>query len=385
VYIKVRIWLAFSRLRTPNRRGELGVAVAAWLIAVSSAIAVLLAGGIALKITRHDRPNLQTPLPAGALLPSVPVSPSTTAAPAPRCPLSGLPPPGGAIPERPALAIKVDNYPAARPQSGLEKADIVFEEPIEAGITRLVAVFQCQGATLVGSIRSARAVDASILDQLSKPIFIHVGAIAPVLWLIKQADLFDQDLVTHAYVAQSPPGRNAPYDTYVSTAVGWMLQAGDSVAPAPLFTYSMTPLPGSPVTSIHIPYSLTNDNTWTWDAGTQRWLLSYSGIPSRVTDAGQIGVSNVIVEKVQVTTGPWTEDIQRDPEVQSQLVGSGPVAVFSDGRAAFGSWQRTSLAEPTHFIGSDGAAIALQPGATWVEIVPASVDVTTTPPSSPWP
>ena len=79
------------------------------------------------------------------------------------------------MPQRPALAVKVDNYPTARPQSGLDQADIVFEEPVEGRITRFVAVFQCQSPSLVGPIRSARAVDAPILDQLSKPIFVHVG------------------------------------------------------------------------------------------------------------------------------------------------------------------------------------------------------------------
>ena len=67
------------------------------------------------------------------------------------CPLTGQPVPGGGpVPQRPALAVKVDNYPAARPQSGLDKADVIYEEPVEGGITRYAAVFQCQEATLVG-------------------------------------------------------------------------------------------------------------------------------------------------------------------------------------------------------------------------------------------
>src|SRR5581483_4111884 len=80
----------------------------------------------------------------------------------PKCPLTGRAAPSGKVPQRPALAVKVDNYSAARPQSGLDNADIVFEEPVEGGITRFVAIFQCQNAALVGPIRSARNIDIGI-------------------------------------------------------------------------------------------------------------------------------------------------------------------------------------------------------------------------------
>ena len=78
------------------------------------------------------------------------------------CPLSGVPAPTGGVPNRPAMAVKVDNYPTARPQSGLDKADIVFEQPVEGGITRYVAVFQCNDAFLIGPVRSARSIDIGI-------------------------------------------------------------------------------------------------------------------------------------------------------------------------------------------------------------------------------
>ena len=75
-------------------------------------------------------------------------STTTTTAVQPTCPLTGEPAPGGTVPQRPAMAVKIDNYPAGRPQSGLDKADIIFEEPVEGGITRFAAVFQCQSSDL---------------------------------------------------------------------------------------------------------------------------------------------------------------------------------------------------------------------------------------------
>ena len=264
------------------------------------------------------------------------------------------------MPQRPALAIKIDNYPAARPQSGLGQADIVFEEPVEGGITRLVAVFQCQNADLVGPIRSARAVDAPILDQLSKPIFIHVGGIPPVLSLVKAADLFDEPLLARGPVVQNPRGRYAPYDTYVSAAAGWQLQPTDTAPPAPIFTYSSTTPEGTPVTSLHIPYSQSSNVTWTWYPGSGNWLLSYSGVPATIAEGGQIAVPNVVVQTVQVTYGPWVENSEGALEVQCQLTGSGPLEVFRNGLEMTGTWRRSSLEAPTRLVASNGSTIALQ-------------------------
>jgi hypothetical protein len=293
-----------------------------------------------------------------------------------------VPAAGGQVPQRPALAIKVDNYPSARPQSGLDKADIVFEEPVEGGITRLVAVFQCQSANLVGPIRSARAVDAPILDQLSKPLFVHVGGIKPVLSRVSEADLLDENLPANGSVVQNPPGRYAPYDTYVSTAAGWELHPSDTNPPASIFTYSPTTPSGTPVTSVHIPYSQTNDVTWKWDTNIGHWMLYYSGNPATVANSGQIAVPNIVVQTVQITYGPWVES-QGALEVQSQLTGSGPLRVFRNGLEVTGTWQRSSLDSPTRLVASDGSTIALEPGETWVELVPTSIAVTTTTPSSP--
>ena len=94
---------------------------------------------------------------------------TTTSTTAPAvCPLTGAPSPLGTPPNRPALAVKVDNYQAARPQSGLDDTDLVFEEPVEGGITRYVAVFQCNNATSIGPVRSARNIDIGILGQLGE-------------------------------------------------------------------------------------------------------------------------------------------------------------------------------------------------------------------------
>ena len=131
---------------------------------------------------------------------------TTTAAPAPACPLTGVPAPAGSVPQRPAMAVKIDNYPAGRPQSGLDKADIIFEEPVEGGITRFAAVFQCQDSALIGPVRSARNIDIGILGQLGSPLLAHVGGINPVLANINASPIV-QRRHRQQPVAHDPPGR----------------------------------------------------------------------------------------------------------------------------------------------------------------------------------
>jgi hypothetical protein len=360
------------------RHAKVGALSRAWVIAIVAVVVVLAGAGIALGVTsgkkakaaaHHDRP----PTTAATMIPA----PS-----GPDCPLTGQPAPGGQIPPRPALAFKVDNYPAARPQSGLDDADIVFEEVVEGGITRFVAVFQCHEAPLVGDIRSARAVDVPILDQLSRPLFVHAGGINPVIALVNGGNLINEDVFTHGSIVQHPAGRYAPYDTYASTSAAWALDPGDSTPPAPLFTYSSTVPSGTPVGSVTIPFSGTNDNNWTWSPFTGTWLLSIGGVPENMADHTRVGVANIVVQTVHVTLGPWLENSEGGLEVQSQLVGSGPLAVFRNGEEITGTWQRAALSDATSLVAADGSTIALDPGKTWVELVPTYIPVTTTAPIS---
>ncbi|HEX3948198.1 MAG TPA: DUF3048 domain-containing protein, partial [Acidimicrobiales bacterium] len=158
-----------------------------WWLVAGAAGAVLLAG------CSSGSPAPKPP-PKTTTTSTVPAT-TTSTAPVVDCPLTGSPVPGsGGVPARPALAVKITNYVAGRPQTGLDKADIVFEEPVEGGITRYAAVFQCQDAPLVGPVRSARNIDIGILGELGTPLLVHVGGIDPVLANIAASPLVNVDL-----------------------------------------------------------------------------------------------------------------------------------------------------------------------------------------------
>jgi hypothetical protein len=308
---------------------------------------------------------------------------TTTAAPvAPSCPLTGAPAPSGSVPARPALGVKIGNYSGDRPSAGLNQADIVFEEPVEGSITRILAVFQCQSAPLVGDLRSAREPDVGILSQLSHPVFAHAGGIDPVLALLKAAPITDINVLDGSgSVLIKPAGRVAPYSTFTSTAAMWALYPSDVTPPSPIYQYSST-LPSGAVSgsgvSVHIPFSASSDVTWQWNGATNSYLRLYSNVPDKLLDGSQTAAANVVIMTVHTTSGPWVENSEGGLEVQVTATGSGPLVVMRNGVAITGTWSRASLTEPATLTAANGSPITLQPGNTWNELVPVGIPVTVT-------
>jgi hypothetical protein len=302
---------------------------------------------------------------------------TTTTQPPVYCPLTGMPLQPGQSINRPALAVKIDNYPAARPQSALNQADIVFEEPVEGFITRFVAVYNCNSPTFLGPIRSARYEDIGILDQLSSPVFVHAGGIAPIMSLIKSdTSAFNINILANPQIIIHPAGKVPPDSTYMSSLSAWSMDSNDTTPPSPIFIYSSSiPQSFNPsaVTGIHIDYSYTNDETWQWNATDGVWNLYYSGKELTDPSGNPITANNVVVQNVSVTFGPWIEDSLGGKEVVPNFLSGGPATILRNGQAITGLWSRSSLNQPTKFIGSNGQQIPLSPGRTYIEIVPNQV------------
>jgi hypothetical protein len=353
-----------------------------WFFALGGVGVLIVAAVVALVITSKSTPSSASKPPATVT--PITALPTTTTAPAPTCPLTGTPAPGGTVPARPALGVKIGNYPDDRPSAGLNQADVVFEEPVEGGITRLVAVFQCQSPALVGDLRSARQPDVGILSQLSKPIFVHAGGIDPVIALLQAAPLTDENLQSGAAASAviQQPGRYAPYADFANTATLWGLDPGDTTPPAPIFTYTAAPTAGSVAGSggsVHIPFSGTSDVTWTWNPAANNYLRSYATGPDKLIDGSQSAANNVVIMTVQTSSGPWLENDVGGLEVQIPDTGSGPLVVLRNGVAITGTWTRTSLTQPPTLTATDGTPITLQPGNTWEELVPSGIAITTAP------
>jgi hypothetical protein len=295
--------------------------------------------------------------------------------PPPTCPLTGEPAPHGAVPDRPALAIKVENHPEARPQAALNEADIVVEEPVEGGYTRFIAIFQCERSGRVGPVRSGRMTDPDYLRQYGAALIGYSGGVPPVVTRISRSGLVDVSygVVTDAYARD--PSRYAPHDLYTRTADLWRAGRASRNAPRPVFTYADAwGGRAKRASSVHLPYSSVSDVFWTWSRRDGGWMRSHGETPHTLEDGSQVIATNVVIQVVQVTAS-HIFDAAGNPSPDVELTGSGRAYVLRDGRVIVGRWERASLDDLTRFVSRDGTEIALAPGRTWVELLPSTVSL----------
>jgi hypothetical protein len=304
------------------------------------------------------------------------------------CPLTGREGPGGKAPQRPALAVKIGNDPASRPQSGLKQADIVYEEMAEGGITRYMAVYQCQSAPVIGPVRSVRWDDWNILQQYGQPILAYSGGIAP--WTAEVASLpwiYDAngsiEPTAKAYYRYNstalPASQGAPYNYYTSTSALWGLFPAAKSSPPVVFQFS-TKVPAGAVqaASASIPFSSASPVVWQWSQADRQWLRFYDTRPD-VDPAGyQLRATNVVIQVVQTKPGPYNESGPNSRDVESITTGTGTAYVLRHGVMLKGTWSRRTGLNITRFSSPKGKPITLEPGTTWVELVPDSVAVTFT-------
>ena len=291
------------------------------------------------------------------------------------CPLTGLDPKTPTVPNRPALAVKVENLPSVRPQTGLSNADIIYEEPVEAGITRFIVVYQCTDSDRIEPIRSGRLTDPDILVQFGKPLFAYAGGVPQVVAKVRKAGLIDVNFNRAPKAYHRDPAKSPPHDLYSSTQELYRSARWEPVAPKPLFLYSTDRPKGQKIHQLHLPFSSFSDVFWKWDRSKKAWLRFHGDVPHTYSDGIQVNAKNVVVQVVKVVLTTITDvNGVRSPEVVA--TGTGKAYVLRNGRLIEGTWSRPSLDGVTKFLDKSGQQIQLDPGNTWVELFPSNLTVT---------
>lgn len=265
--------------------------------------------------------------------------------------------------DRPALAMKIDNVDEARPQSGINQADLVFEEQVEGGFTRLVAVFHSENSTPVGPIRSTRTSDIEILSNLGSPLFGNSGGNQGAMRALRRSALINVgvDAETGAYFRTD---RAAPHNLYSNTDELWERAASKSTAPPPQLRFrgSGDPLPetAKPVAGVNVPFRRT-DIEYRWN-GTG-WDRSQNGTPHVDADGVRVSPPNVIIQFVGYRPSPADG---ASPE--AIMVGGAKAWILIDGSLIEGTWNRPRITSATIFRDLDGNLLELNPGKTWITL-----------------
>ena len=292
-------------------------------------------------------------------------------------PLTGLPIEDPALAARSALVVKIDNHPDARPQSGLNQADIVFEENVEQ-LTRFAAVFQTTAPDPVGPIRSGREQDVQLLGSLNKPIFAWSGGNPGVTAAINGSDFIVANVQTNARSASKSyrsRDRKVPHNLYAQGS-GLFTMAAETPSPPPVqFSYlkSGATAAGDPSAGADVKMDGVSVS-WKYDAKSSTYLRFQNGIAHNDAALGQVNATNVVVLVVD-----YVQSAIYAPSPIAQTLGTGEVFLFTGGKALHGKWSRDDRLKPFTFTADDGQPMLLTPGRTWVEL--ARVDSTTTIPA----
>ncbi len=346
---------------------------------------LLLIGGMMAQTTCTD--GKAPPAPTAASTPVVlsaggaPGGPNATPlpislalkAPPTATPLPTVEPTPSPVPTRTGsvypLAVMVENMSDARPQSGLARADIVYEALAEGGITRFLAIYVDGQAEAIGPVRSARHYFVYLADEFNAS-YVHIG------WSPQAYDALQATGITDLDEIRGDPGfwrvssRYAPHNAYTSTdLLRSTLDKVRRLSPGSLAGFKFEPIPkrpeGAEATEISLTYPGGYQAEYRYSASDRLYYRSMDGLPEEDADTGEpVAPRNLVVQFMRA----WViDDVGRLDMAQ---VGEGKALYFREGVVTEGSWRKSSYNDVTHWLDAEGKPVLMNPGKTWVQIIP---------------
>lgn len=305
-------------------------------------------------------------------------SPPPSASPvAPRpqldlAPLRGTTVPAGEL-NHASIAAKIDNHPDARPQVGLERTDLVFEELVEGGLTRYVAVWQADIPDLLGPVRSIRPMDPDIISPLGG-IVAYSGGQERFVNLMRKSPVYNAihgqaDTVSTFYRGTLA---RAPHNVILK-ARELLAQHQDLAKPtqqfnfAPTIALSSAPAAGTPQRIVGYRFSSEMAGSWTWDAASSKYLREQGRGPDLDTNRAQLSATNVIIVRVGIDNSLGVP--------KTQIVGGGEAWISTGGATMHATWSKASSTSQIRLTADDGFTVRLAAGNTWVELIPGDGSV----------
>ena len=287
------------------------------------------------------------------------------------CPLSGVEPADEALLERPAVGVKVENNPVAYPLAGLEKAEVVYEELVEGGLTRFLALYHCTDAKKVGPVRSARTVDPAIMTPTTR-ILAAAGGNAIVRKALRKGDIVLIDEPKAGNAMRRVESGDVSFEHTLFGDTEALRRTGRKrydQPPKPVLRFGRLRGPSKPARRVTIRFSGAAEVQYRWKGG--RWARWEDGERFMTATGRQLRVDNVLVEEHRVRLSKGVVDVAGNPSIEiADVTGSGRAVLFRDGRAVVGRWTRRSRKAPVVFRRRSRERMVLRPGTTWIELVP---------------
>lgn len=331
-----------------------------------------------------------TTLPTATALPTATTVPTTTSTPVPTATPFGASSAvtgensfaRGAITARPWM-VMIDNHPDAYPQSGMDRASMVFEGLAEYGLTRFIALYQDDGTGEIGEIGPVRSTRLYFAQWAMgfHPIYAHAGGSPDGVQLVESTDqLINFEALRQPRYTWRDATRIAPHNLYTNAT---MLRsfARDKAVPA----YDESDigylfdniLAASPVETSQLDYFFLDTGSragFRYDAVTNGYYRVMRGRPhvDRITGQ-QLWTRNVVVMQVNEATRPG-DDKQR---IDQEVIGSGPARVFLAGRSLDVTWRKERADMPLRFYDANDVEVVFNAGPIWIAAIPTMDRLTT--------
>jgi hypothetical protein len=276
---------------------------------------------------------------------------------------------------RPAVSVKIENDPEARPQTGLENADIVWETMVEGGVTRFIAVYNSDIPETVGPVRSLRVADGSIVAPM-KGLIVFSGSNGSRFQQVAEdagSQIVEEDRGAKGFFRD---GDNAPHNDFFK--LGDAISQADEKhkdSPKAQFDYvdegeqSTAGKLGEPLKTMTNVMSSGFITGWNWDSSTKTFFRTQDGDAFLGKTGKQIAAKNVIAIEVP-TSGTPEIDPAGNPEMDMQVVGSGVGSVATDGKYIPVKWSKKSAEDLLKLTTKDDKEVKLDAGNTWIVLVP---------------
>lgn len=273
-----------------------------------------------------------------------------------------------------ALSAKVDNHPDARPQWNLSKADIVWEELVEGGLTRYVAIWHSNIPEKIGPVRSIRPMDPDIISPVGGVVTYSGGQQKYVQMMQRTA----VENAIHGYGSLSSyifrdRSKYSPHNVQV-LAKKLITEKYPNIAPPKnqfAFSYDLESSTafqeGAVATSLILKYSNTSRPSYQYDSSSQTYLRFQSGKADFDAENVRLTAANVVVIRVRVSIDGHVP--------KTELIGNGSGYVFTGGKAIAVTWSKGSMTDQVVLKDAKGLIVRLAPGTTWIHPVPVAGSV----------
>jgi hypothetical protein len=289
--------------------------------------------------------------------------------------LTGLAGPDDAQ-RKPIVVVKVENNSLVRPQTGLDSADLIFEELVEGGASRFAAVFQSNIPDEVGPVRSVRHVDVSLASPIAD-VFVFSGGAKKTMKYVGLELPAATSTVNEGFPGMNrKSGVSAPNNLFLDTKQ--MLAAvtqsdtpsSGFFVPAPSSSATAGPAPvGKAVSTVEVAFSTLAEPNWKWNETDKLWMRSEGTKPFTNKDGSLFGTNNlVIIEIREVDAGYKGSTGGYVP--RSVTSGSGRAWVLSKGKAVEVKWNKPTVTSQMELSDTNGNPFTMPTGRTWVELLP---------------